>query len=318
MAELRHDWTQAEVRAIHELPLFELIDRARAIHLAEQPKSEVQLCTLLSVKTGGCAEDCAYCPQSSHYQTPVKGEAMLQVDDVLAAARRAKEAGSTRFCMGAAWRSVKDGPAFDRVIDMVRGVKSLGLEACVTLGMVEEHQAVKLKEAGLDAYNHNLDTSPGFYKSIVSTRTYEERLATLANVRSAGITVCSGGIIGMGESIDDRCAMLIQLSSLAVHPESVPINALVRVPGTPLESLPPIEPTELIRMIATARILMPRSKVRLSAGRTELSREAQMLCMYAGANSIFYGDQLLTTPNPAENADRDLIRSAGLSAQAPS
>lgn len=318
MVELRHDWTQAEVRAIHELPLFELIDRARAIHLAEQPKSEVQLCTLLSVKTGGCPENCSYCPQSSHYDTPVKGEAMLQVDDVLAAARRAKDAGSTRFCMGAAWRSVKDGPAFDRVVDMVRGVKALGLEACVTLGMLEEHQALKLKEAGLDAYNHNLDTSPGFYKSIVSTRTYDERLVTLANVRRAGITVCSGGIIGMGESVDDRCAMLIQLANLEVHPESVPINALVRVPGTPLEALPPIEPTELVRMIATARIMMPLSKVRLSAGRNELNREAQMLCMYAGANSIFYGDQLLTTPNPEENADRDLIRSAGLSAQAPS
>lgn len=315
---LRHDWQQAEVRAIHDLPLFELMDRARQVHLQEQPESEVQLCTLLSVKTGGCPENCAYCPQSSHYETPVKGEAMLQVDEVLAAAERAKAAGSTRFCMGAAWRSVKDGPAFDRVVDMVKGVKALGLEACVTLGMLEEHQAQKLKDAGLDAYNHNLDTSPGFYKSIISTRTYEDRLVTLRNVRKAGITVCSGGIIGMGESVDDRCAMLVQLASLEPHPESVPINALVRVEGTPLEALPPIDPTELVRMIATARILMPRSKVRLSAGRTELSREAQLMCLYVGANSIFYGDQLLTTPNPEKNADQDLIRSAGLTAQAPS
>ncbi len=315
---VRHDWQQAEVRAIHDLPLFELMDRARAVHLSEQPESEVQLCTLLSVKTGGCPENCAYCPQSSHYETPVKGEAMLQVDEVLAAAERAKAAGSTRFCMGAAWRSVKDGPAFDRVVDMVKGVKALGLEACVTLGMLEEHQAQKLKEAGLDAYNHNLDTSPGFYKSIISTRTYEDRLVTLRNVRKAGITVCSGGIIGMGESVDDRCAMLVQLASLEPHPESVPINALVRVTGTPLEALPPIDPTELVRMIATARILMPRSKVRLSAGRSELSREAQLMCLFVGANSIFYGDQLLTTPNPEKNADQDLIRSAGLTAQAPS
>ncbi|MCB9586550.1 MAG: biotin synthase BioB [Polyangiaceae bacterium] len=316
--ELRHDWQHAEVRTIHDLPLFELMDRARRVHLAGQPESEVQLCTLLSVKTGGCPENCAYCPQSSHYETPVKGEAMLQVDEVLAAAERAKAAGSTRFCMGAAWRSVKDGPAFDRVVDMVKGVKALGLEACVTLGMLEEHQAQKLKEAGLDAYNHNLDTSPGYYKSIISTRTYEDRLVTLRNVRKAGITVCSGGIIGMGESVDDRCAMLVQLASLTPHPESVPINALVRVAGTPLESLPPIDPTELVRMIATARILMPSSKVRLSAGRTELSREAQLMCLYVGANSIFYGDQLLTTPNPEKNADQDLIRSAGLTAQAPS
>ncbi|MCA9631460.1 MAG: biotin synthase BioB [Myxococcales bacterium] len=315
---LRYDWQQSEVRVIHDLPLFELMDRARTVHLREQPESEVQLCTLLSVKTGGCPENCAYCPQSSHYETPVKGEAMLQVDEVLEAAERAKAAGSTRFCMGAAWRSVKDGPAFDRVVDMVKGVKALGLEACVTLGMLEEHQAQRLKEAGLDAYNHNLDTSPGFYKSIISTRTYDDRLVTLRNVRKAGITVCSGGIIGMGESVDDRVAMLVQLASLEPHPESVPINALVRVAGTPLEALPPVDPTELVRMIATARILMPRSKVRLSAGRTELSREAQLMCLYVGANSIFYGDQLLTTPNPEKNADQELIHSAGLTAQAPS
>ncbi len=318
MASLRHDWQVSEIRAIHDLPLFELIDRARAVHLAEHPKREVQLCTLLSVKTGGCPEDCSYCPQSSHYQTPVKSAAMLKVEEVLEAASRAREAGATRFCMGAAWRSVKDGPAFDRVLSMVKGVKALGLEACVTLGMLEEHQAQALKDAGLDAYNHNLDTGPGYYKSIITTRSYEDRLITLRRVRSAGITVCSGGIIGLGESIDDRCAMLRELASLTPHPESVPINALVRVPGTPLEELPPVQPTELVRMIATARILMPKSQVRLSAGRAELSQEAQLLCLFAGANSIFYGEELLTTPNPGEDTDRTLIEQAGLTAQAPS
>jgi biotin synthase len=314
---LRHDWTLPEVRALHDLPLFELLDRARRVHTAHHPDGEVQLCTLLSVKTGGCPEDCSYCPQSSHYETPVKGEAMLKVDQVLDAARRAKEQGATRFCMGAAWREVKDGPAFERVLEMVRGVKGLGLEACVTLGMLSGDQAQRLKEAGLDAYNHNLDTSRENYRSIISTRKYEDRLSTLQRVRSAGITVCSGGIIGMGESIDDRCRLLIELATLDPHPESVPVNALVRVPGTPLESLPPVDPLALVRMIATARVLMPRSKVRLSAGRTELNREAQLLCLYAGANSIFYGDRLLTTPNPGEDSDEALISAAGLRVQAP-
>ena len=314
---LRHDWTLKEIRAIHDLPLFELVDRARAVHLAFHQKEKVQLCTLLSVKTGGCPEDCAYCPQSSHHETSVKGEAMLKLDEVMTAARAAKEHGATRFCMGAAWREVKDGPAFDRVLDMVRGVKGLGLEACVTLGMLNEGQAAKLKEAGLDAYNHNLDTSRENYKSIISTRTYDDRLKTLKNVRNAGITVCSGGIIGMGESIDDRCGMLLELAQLEPHPESVPVNALVRVEGTPLAALPPIDPLDLVRMVATARITMPRSKVRLSAGRTDLPREAQLLCLYAGANSIFYGDKLLTTPNQDTDADVDLIRAAGLSAEAP-
>jgi biotin synthase len=314
---LRHDWSLKEIRAIHDLPLFELVDQARAVHLQFHQKEKVQLCTLLSVKTGGCPEDCAYCPQSSHHDTSVKGEAMLKLDEVMTAARAAKEHGATRFCMGAAWREVKDGPAFDRVLDMVRGVKGLGLEACVTLGMLNEGQAAKLKEAGLDAYNHNLDTSRENYKSIISTRTYDDRLKTLKNVRSAGITVCSGGIIGMGESIDDRCAMLLDLAQLEPHPESVPVNALVRVEGTPLAALPPIDPLDLVRMVATARVTMPRSKVRLSAGRTDLPREAQLLCLYAGANSIFYGDKLLTTPNPDTDADVDLIRAAGLSAEAP-
>jgi biotin synthase len=315
---LRHDFTLAEVRALHDLPLYELIDRARAVHVAHHPEAEVQLCTLLSVKTGGCPEDCSYCPQSSHHESPVKGEAMLKVEDVVAAARRAKEQGATRFCMGAAWREVKDGPAFDRVLSMVREVKGMGMEACVTLGMLSEEQAGKLKDAGLDAYNHNLDTSREHYRSIISTRTYDDRLATLRRVRKAGITVCSGGIIGMGESVDDRCRLLIELSELDPHPESVPVNALVRVAGTPLESLPPIDPLELVRMIATARIMMPRSKVRLSAGRSELGREAQLMCLYAGANSIFYGDKLLTTPNPGEDEDASLIKAAGLRAQSPS
>jgi biotin synthase len=314
---LRHDWSLAEVRALHDLPLFELVDRARAVHVAHHQHDEVQLCTLLSVKTGGCPEDCAYCPQSSHHETSVKGEALMKVEDVVAAARRAKEQGATRFCMGAAWREVKEGPQFDRVLGMVREVKEMGLEACVTLGMLNADQAQRLKEAGLDAYNHNLDTSREHYKSIISTRVYDDRLRTLRNVREAGITVCSGGIIGMGESVDDRCRLLIELSSLAPHPESVPVNALVRVAGTPLEALPPIDPLDLVRMIATARVLMPRSKVRLSAGRSDLTREAQLLCLYAGANSIFYGDRLLTTPNPGEDADDGLLRAAGLRAQAP-
>ena len=317
MTEVRHDWTLAEARALHDLPLFTLVDRARAVHRAHHRDGEVELCTLLSVKTGGCPEDCAYCPQSSHHASDVGAEKMLDVPAVLDAARRARAAGSTRFCMGAAWRDVKDGPAFDRVLDMVRGVKSLGLEACCTLGMLTEDQARRLAEAGLDAYNHNLDTSRDAYRSIISTRTYDDRLATLGRVRRAGITVCSGGIIGMGESIDDRCAMLVELARLDPHPESVPVNALVRAKGTPLEALPPVDPLDLVRMIATARILMPLARVRLSAGRTEIGREAQLLCLYAGANSIFYGDRLLTTPNPGPDEDRRLLDDAGLHGREP-
>ncbi len=305
------------VRSLYDTPLLQLIDRARAVHVAYHQDNEVQLCTLLSVKTGGCPEDCAYCPQSSHHDTSVGAEKMLNVDEVIASARHAKELGSTRFCMGAAWREVKDGPAFDRVVDMVREVKGMGLEACVTLGMLTEEQAKKLKDAGLDAYNHNLDTSPDNYRSIVKTRTFQDRLRTLENVRKAGITVCSGGIIGMGESIDDRCEMLRTLANLTPQPESVPINALVRVQGTPLADMPPIDPLDLVRMVAIARVLMPRARVRLSAGRSELSREAQLMCMYAGANSIFYGDTLLTTPNPEAHEDRALIRDAGLGTMPP-
>ena len=309
---LTHDF----VRKLYDRPLFVLLDEARTIHRAHHPEPEVELCTLLSVKTGGCPEDCKYCTQSSHYETAVGSERMLDVAEVLAAAKRAKEGGSRRFCMGAAWREVKDGPAFERVLTMVRGVKELGLEACVTLGMVTESQALRLKEAGLDAYNHNLDTSRRHYRSIISTRTYDDRLRTLANVRAAGVTVCSGGIIGMGESVDDRCDMLLTLANLDPQPESVPINALVPMEGTPLGHLPPVDPLDLVRMVAVARILMPRARVRLSAGRTELSREAQLLAMYAGANSIFYGDKLLTAANPAGDGDLALLRDAGLRAMA--
>jgi biotin synthase len=309
---LQPPFERSFVRSLYDTPLFELLDRARAVQREHHPGHEVQLCTLLSVKTGGCPEDCAYCPQSSHYATDVGPEKMLDVGEVLAAARRAKEHVSTRFCMGAAWREVKDGPAFERVLAMVRGVKAEGLEACVTLGMLTDSQAARLKEAGLDAYNHNLDTSREHYRSIISTRSYDDRLRTLESVRKAGITVCSGGIIGMGESADDRCEMLRTLANLDPQPESVPINALVRVAGTPLEHLPPVDPLDLVRMIACARLLMPRARVRLSAGRTELTREAQMLAMYAGANSIFYGDKLLTTPNPGADEDRALLRDAGL------
>ena len=305
------------VRSLYDRPLFGLLDEARQIQVKSQPRDEVQLCTLLSVKTGGCPEDCAYCPQSSHYETEVGAERMLDVGEVLAAARRAKENGSTRFCMGAAWREVKDGPAFERVLSMVRGVKELGLEACVTLGMLTASQAAQLKEAGLDAYNHNLDTSRDNYRSIITTRTFDDRLRTLDNVRAAGIGVCCGGIIGMGETADDRCEMLRTLANLDPQPESVPINALVRVPGTPLEHLPPVDPLDFVRMIACARILMPGARVRLSAGRTDLTREAQILAFYAGANSIFYGDKLLTTPNPESDEDRLLLRGVGLRAMAP-
>ncbi len=311
-------FSREEVIALYDTPLLPLVDRARKIHLEHHADNEVQLCTLLSVKTGGCPEDCGYCSQSSHHSTSVEPEKMLDVKSVIESARRAKLAGSTRFCMGAAWREVKDGPAFERVLDMVRGVKAEGLEACVTLGMLNVDQAKKLKDAGLDAYNHNLDTSREHYKSIVKTRTFDDRIHTLENVRSAGITVCSGGIIGMGESKTDRCEMLRTLANMEPQPESVPINALVPIEGTPLGNMPPIDPLDMVRMIAVARILMPQTRVRLSAGRTTLTREAQILCMLAGANSIFYGDMLLTTPNPEENEDLALIRDAGLVPMEPS
>lgn len=315
---VRHDWTLEQVRDLHQLPLFTLLDRARAVHVAHFPDNDLQLCTLLSVKTGGCPEDCGYCAQSSrHHKSPVRPQAMLDVQAVVSAARRAKQHGATRFCMGAAWRAVKDGPAFDKVLEMIRGVKSEGLEACVTLGMLTDDQAIRLKEAGLDSYNHNIDTSREHYPNIVTTRTFDQRLETLSRVRKAGIGICCGGIIGMGESLDDRCRMLVELSLLQPHPESVPINNLVAIPGTPLESLPKLDPLEVARMIATTRIVLPTSRVRLAAGREQLGREGQILCLYAGANSIFYGEQLLTTPNPPAGSDDELIAATGLQPLSP-
>jgi biotin synthase len=311
------EYTLKAVRAIHDLPLPELILRAQTVHREHHPEREVQLCSLLSVKTGGCPEDCSYCTQSSRYDTGLEKQRMMKPPEVLEAAQKAKSAGASRFCMGAAWREVKDGPAFDEVLEMVRGVRALGMEACCTLGMLNEDQAKRLAEAGLSAYNHNLDTSRSFCGSIITTRTYDDRLRTIQNVRKAGITVCSGGIIGMGESLDDRCGMLMTLANMDPQPESVPVNALASMPDgvrTALSDRPPVDPLELVRMIATARILMPKARVRLSAGRDRLSREAQVLCFLGGANSIFYGEKLLTTGNPDVEADRALLRDAGLHA----
>ena len=307
----------SDVRAIHDLPLPDLVFRAQAVHREHHKPNEVQLCSLLSVKTGGCSEDCSYCPQSSHYDTGVSREKMLSVDEVVNAAMRAQSAGATRFCMGSAGRKAQNGDAFESILAMVRAVRGLGLEACITLGMLTDEQAVRLAEAGLTVYNHNIDTSREFYGSIITTRTYDDRLATLALVRKAGIKVCSGGIVGMGESIDDRCAMLATLASLDPPPDSVPINALVPVPGTPLANQPPVDPLAMVRMIATARILMPRTQVRLSAGRTAMSREAQVLCFLAGANSFFFGEKLLVTGNPDVDADQKLLLDAGMKPAPP-
>jgi len=311
-AEPRHDWTPGEIRSVHDLPLPDLIFNAQVVHRAHHDPRGVQLCTLLSIKTGGCPEDCAYCPQSAHYRTGVESEPLLDPGRVLEAARAARDSGSTRFCMGAAWRDAPSGRDFDRVLEMVRGVRELGLEACCTLGMLTRDQAERLAGAGLTAYNHNLDTGPGYYERIISTRRYSDRLQTLRHVRDAGITVCSGGILGMGESVDDRSELLAVLASLEPHPESVPVNALVRAEGTPLEDAPPLDALDLARMIATARIVLPRSRVRLSAGRLELSDEAQALCFLAGANSIFTGEKLLTTPNPGLERDAALLERLGM------
>ncbi|MEZ5344145.1 MAG: biotin synthase BioB [Pyrinomonadaceae bacterium] len=312
MSDLRHDWTSKEIEAIYNLPFPELIFEAQSVHRKFHKTDEIQGCQLLSIKTGGCPEDCAYCPQSAHYKTAVERERLMSVDKTLEAAENAKRSGATRFCMGAAWRDVPDGEQFDQVLEMVKGVRKLGLEACCTLGMLREDQAVKLAEAGLTAYNHNLDTSPEFYGDIISTRVYDERLKTLENVRKSGVTVCSGGIIGMGETLSDRCGLLAQLSNQDPHPESVPINQLVKVEGTPLEKEQDLDVFDFVRMIATARILMPKSMVRLSAGRLELTDEAQALCFLAGANSIFMGDKLLTTPNPEKNRDAELLGKLGM------
>jgi len=311
-AELRHDWTAAELRALHDLPFTELVYRAQSVHRRHHAPNTVQLCTLLSIKTGACPEDCSYCPQSAHHDTGLEKEKLLDVEEVLEAARAAKSNGSTRFCMGAAWREVREGEQFERVLEMVRGVRALEMEACCTLGMLSEDQARRLAEAGLTAYNHNLDTGPEFYGEIISTRCYEDRLQTIQHVRASGVTVCCGGIIGMGERIEDRMDMLAVLAGHDPHPESVPINALVAVAGTPLANQPPVDPFEMVRMIATARIAMPASVVRLSAGRTAMSDETQALCFLAGANSIFTGDKLLTTPNPGEDHDQALLARLGL------
>jgi biotin synthase len=309
---LRHDWTRDEVRSIYHQPLLELIFQAQQLHRRYHNPQEVQFCRLLSIKTGGCPEDCGYCPQSAHYDTGIERQNLMDVESVLEKARQAKSEGSTRFCMGAAWREVRDGKDFETVLEMVRGVAALGMEVCCTLGMLTREQAERLAEAGLTAYNHNLDTSPEFYGRVITTRRYEDRLRTLEHVRKAGITVCCGGIIGMGESEEDRIGLLHQLAALDPHPESVPINMLVPVEGTPLAHAQPVDPFTLVRCIATARVLMPASMVRLSAGRRSLSREAAALCFLAGANSIFTGEKLLTTPNPETAEDEQLFHDLGL------
>ncbi|MGG6294673.1 biotin synthase BioB [Leptolyngbya sp. AN02str] len=304
-------WTTEAILELLHRPLLDLVYEAQTVHRQANPNGNVQLATLMSVKTGGCAENCAYCPQSAHYDTSVDPE-FSRVDSVLAQAKQAKEMGASRFCMGWAWREIRDGAAFDAMLSMVEGVREMGMEACVTAGMLTAHQAQRLANAGLTAYNHNLDTSPEFYDRIITTRTYSDRLQTLEHVRQVGITVCCGGIIGMGETWRDRARLLEILANMNPHPESVPINALVAVEGTPLEEQTPIDPFDLVRMCATARILMPTARVRLSAGRTQLSREAQALCFMAGANSIFYGEKLLTTGNPDVESDRQLLADLGI------
>jgi biotin synthase len=312
MTDIRNNWTKEEITNIYNTPLLELIYRASTIHRKYNDTGEVQVCTLLSIKTGGCPEDCAYCPQAARYNTGVDVQALMKKEEVLAYAERAKNAGSTRFCMGAAWREVRDNRDFDRVLDMVKGVNELGMEVCCTMGMLTEEQAQKLHNAGLHAYNHNLDTSEEHYTDIITTRTYDDRLKTLGNVRKAGISVCSGGIIGLGEKHEDRIGMLHTLSTLPQHPESVPINALVPVAGTPLQNNKKVDIWDMVRMIATARILMPKAMVRLSAGRTEMSVSEQALCFMAGANSIFSGEKLLTTPNPGFEEDSTMFQLLGL------
>ena len=312
VSALRHDWQRSEVEAIYRTPLPSLVFRAQTVHRQHHPQDRVQTCQLLSIKTGGCPEDCGYCPQSAHYDAGVGREGLLDPQHVVEVAKEAVGRGVTRFCMGAAWRQAPEGREFQKVLEMVRGVSALGLEVCCTLGMLSERQAEQLKEAGLSAYNHNLDTSPEFYGSIITTRVYGDRLRTLEVVRKAGITLCCGGILGMGEREEDRIGLLQQLAMLNPHPESVPINMLVRVAGTPLANTPPLDPLELVRAIATARILMPASRVRLAAGRKQLSQEAVTLCFLAGANSIFVGEKLLTTPNPGRDEDEELLDTLGM------
>ena len=309
--QVRNDWTKAEIAALFDLPFTELVFRAQSVHRQNFVSNEVQISTLLSIKTGGCPEDCGYCSQSASHETGLKASKLMEIEKVLADARAAKAAGATRFCMGAAWRSPKDKD-LDKVCEMVEGVKAMGMETCVTLGMLSPDQATRLKGAGLDYYNHNIDTSPEYYKEIITTRTYQDRLDTLECVRNAGINVCCGGIVGMGEAESDRVGMIHALATLPAHPESVPINALVAVKGTRLGESAPIDGIDFVKMIAVARITMPKSFVRLSAGRGEMSDETQALCFLAGANSIFYGDKLLTTPNPEESRDMKLLGRLGL------
>jgi len=314
--EVRNNWTREEIEAIYHQPILDLIYQAASVHRQNHEANEVQVCTLLSIKTGGCPEDCAYCPQAARYNTDVDHESLLDVEEVLTKASIAKHNGATRFCMGAAWRNVKNNKQFDRVVEMVTGVNALGMEVCCTLGMLTEEQAVRLKEAGLYAYNHNLDTSEDFYEEIISTRTFDDRVETIENVQKSGLSVCSGGIIGLGETDNDRIGMLHTLSNMSHHPESVPVNALVRIKGTPLENQERISIWEMLRMIATAHILMPMSQVRLSAGREEMSVTEQAFCFLAGASSIFAGEKLLTTPNPDIDQDRMMFELLGLSPRA--
>ena len=313
--DIRNDWTLAEVQALFERPFMDLLFEAHTVHRRHFDPAEIQVSTLLSIKTGACPEDCKYCPQSVRYDTGLERERLLDREQVLAAARAARDAGATRFCMGAAWRRPKDRD-LARVEELIREVKGLGLETCVTLGMLEPAQAVRLRDAGLDYYNHNINTSPEYYGEVITTRRFQDRLDTLEAVREAGLNVCCGGILGMGEAVSDRAGMLHVLATLPEHPESVPINQLVQVPGTPLYGEDALDPLEFVRAIAVARILMPRSRVRLSAGRSEMSDETQALCFFAGANSIFYGDKLLTTGNPEADHDRALLRRLGLRFQA--
>lgn len=312
--QIRHDWKKEEIQAIYNQPLLELVYQAATVHREFHKPSEIQVSTLLSIKTGGCPEDCSYCGQAARYHTDIKVQALLPTEKVLEHAQKAKDGGSSRFCMAAAWREVRDNKDFDRVIEMVKGVNDLGLEVCCTLGMLTEEQAVRLQEAGLYAYNHNLDTSESYYDEIISTRKFDQRLDTINNVRKAGITVCSGGIIGLGESNGDRVSMLLTLATMSVHPESVPVNALARVKGTPLENNPKVPLWDMVRMIATARIVMPASIVRLSAGRIEMTEEEQAWCFMAGANSIFTGERetLLVTPNPGLSEDMQMFQNLGL------
>lgn len=317
MSITKHNWTTPEIIAIYNKPMMDLLYEAASIHREHHDPNVVQVSTLLSIKTGGCPEDCGYCPQAARYHTEIEGNDLMSVSQVKAQALRAKSSGSSRVCMGAAWRNVKDGAEFDQVLEMVRTINKLDMEVCCTLGMITENQAQRLAEAGLYAYNHNLDTSEDYYKEVISTRGFEDRLETIENVRKTNVTVCSGGIIGMGESIEDRAGMLVALSTLNPQPESVPINALVAVEGTPMEEEKPVEIWEMIRMVATTRIVMPETQVRLSAGRMNMSREGQAMCFFAGANSIFAGDKLLTTPNPDVNEDMKMFEMLGLNPQKP-